>query len=583
MRTPMNQTRRSRQRCQTMRSDLHDSQAKRRIMALLLSLPLTFPAFAQSLPDAGRLLEENRTSGPASPPTVQDPILEAPVRPTLKMPEGLTISVNRFRITGAQSFPEDELQALVTPWEGKLLDINGLNEAAGAITRYYQARGHLLTYAYLPAQKISEGTIDIAVLEGRLGEIEIVAAQDTRLNDEVVQSHLARLTQSTTLSQPDVERRLLLLNDIPGVVARAAFTPGEQAGEANMVVTIAEEEPLDAQLELNNHGARSTGEYRLAGAFHFKNLFGVGDSTRARLSVSDTGDMVSGSLSTRVPIGGDGWTVGAGISRLSYQLGENFSRLGGIGKAHLLNLNTGYPIIRSIHQNLNVQATYDYKRLEDEIQLLGQINPKTAQILGLNLNYDQRDPWLGGGNLAASLMLTHGRLNLDDRTQANFDKAGLRTAGGFEKLNYSLSRQQTLYGPISLYGRIHGQQGAKNLDSSEKLALSGPGAVRAYAPGEATVDRGNLFNLELRYSHTYLGGAMVWSLFHDRGWGNYNIKPLAGVDNRIKLHGSGIGLQWLGSSNIGVNASLGWRGRHTPTAEGGDPAPRLYFQLYKNL
>jgi hemolysin activation/secretion protein len=44
--------------------------------------------------------------------------------------------------------------------------------------------------------------------------------------------------------------------------------------------------------------------------------------------------------------------------------------------------------------------------------------------------------------------------------------------------------------------RLSGQRASQNLDSSEKFSLGGPNSVRAYGPGEAATDDGNLVTLE---------------------------------------------------------------------------------------
>ena len=103
--------------------------------------------------------------------------------------------------------------------------------------------------------------------------------------------------------------------------------------------------------------------------------------------------------------------------------------------------------------------------------------------------------------------------------------------------------------------------------------------MRAYAPGEATVDQGALLSLELRYAHDYLGGNFVWSLFHDAADGRIN-RQLAAAGNEVRLRGAGFGLQW-NAGDLGLAASLAWRGSRVPS-EGADPHPRLYFQLTLN-
>jgi hemolysin activation/secretion protein len=158
------------------------------------------------------------------------------------------------------------------------------------------------------------------------------------------------------------------------------------------------------------------------------------------------------------------------------------------------------------------------------------------------------------------------------------DAAGLNTQQPYSKLVGQFVGQQSLGGPFSVLLRAAGQHSSGNLDSSEKFGLAGPNAVRAYAPGEATVDQGTLVALEARYALDYLGGSLQLGLFHDRAQGRISRAPLVDTNNNPKLSGSGLAVQWSGG-DIALSASLAWRGPRQPTAEGGDPSPRLYLQL----
>jgi hemolysin activation/secretion protein len=559
-----------------------------RVPAALALCLLAAGAAAQSRPDAGRLLQETRPTPAPQAPAPPPRLLETPVRPTVAMPEGLTVTPSAFRITGARSFPAEELAVLVQPWVGKALDLRGLNEAAGAITRRYQTAGHFLSYAYLPAQKVADGVIEIAVLEGRIDSVQVANAQDVRLRDEVVQNHTEGLADRTPTLQADVERKLLLLNDIPGVTARAAFTPGATAGTADMVVSVSEDEPLSVSFDASNHGEESSGRFRLGGTVVLRNLFGWGDLTTARAIVSERGLLVSGALATLVPVGGDGLKLGASLSRLEYQLGNEFASLGAQGMAQTLGLRANYPVLRTLETNLYFDATAEAKKLRDEIVLIATTQPKRDDQATAALSFDRRDDWLGGGSWVGNLTLAAGRLNIIDAAQWELDYfgppggngVGLRTDGSYRKLLYTLARQQGLFGPLSGYLRYSGQQTSRNLDSSEKLGLGGPFAVRAYTSGEALVDEGGLFSAELRWQHDYIGGSLLWSLFYDRGSGRINLDPLAGVtDNDVTLAGYGLGLQWSGGG-FGLTGSLAWRTTRVPLATGGDRKPRIFVQFF---
>lgn len=521
------------------------------------------------LPDAGRLLQEQRQDNRPLPTPGQAPrVVEPPVRPAVDLPEGTTIAVSAFRITGARAYPMPRLEALVKPWVGRTLDLKGLNEAAGALTRLYQSEGHLLSYAYLPAQKVDGGVVEIAVLEGRIDAVQVVTAQEVRLRDEVVQAHTQPLTQAQPVLQDEVERKVLLLNDIPGVVARAAFTPGASTGGADIVVSVAEEEPLALRVEADNHGSRSSGEYRAGLQMQLRDLSGHGDSTTLRATVANGGGLVSGSIATQLPVGGDGLRLGASLSRLNYSLSGDFGALGATGVASTLGVDASWPWLRSFDANLWLRGGLDYKRLSDEVVRAGVENHRTLRQGTLGLTGDWRDEWLGGGASAVTGTLALGQVHGNGNRDA------------FKKAQLQLARSQGLpVGvPLSVYARVLAQYTGAPLDSAEKLALGGPGGVRAYAPGEASVDIGRLWSAELRYALPYPGGLVTASLFHDQASGTV-VRGGSGAGNDVRLRATGLGLQWT-TGDYGVTATLAWRGDREPLAEGGDPKPRVYLQFF---
>jgi hemolysin activation/secretion protein len=67
-----------------------------------------------------------------------------------------------------------------------------------------------------------------------------------------------------------------------------------------------------------------------------------------------------------------------------------------------------------------------------------------------------------------------------------------------------------LAGNFSLLASFNGQWASKNLDSSEKMILGGPNAIRAYSGSEAQGDSGWYGSLELRYD--WPGGSPLGAL-----------------------------------------------------------------------
>jgi len=526
--------------------------------------------FAQNVPNAGSLLKELRDGERPPEPKTGAEVITSPVRPALRMPEGATVRVAGFKISGNTLIPADQLLPLLKEWEGKTLDLAGLNEASGALTRYYQASGYILSYAYLPAQKVENDTIEIAILEGRVAAVQVVAAQDVRLDDQVIQAHLGSSSTNQPARKDALERKLLLLNDIPGVVARAAFTPGAETGSSDMVVSVVEDAPFASSVFLNNYGSTSTGDQRLGAQFQLRDLFGLGDSTQVGATWAFGGGLASGNLETSVPYGGNGLMLRAGVSHLTYMLQKNFKDLGARGVADNVHAGVSYALDRTASSTVTLRGDLQYSGLQDLIPLVATETRKSNTSLVLGLSADNQDDWLAGGRTRVQFNLQRGALQVDAGTD------DLGTSGGFGKFVQDLSREQWISPGVSFYGRIQTQLANKNLDSSEKLSLTGANAVRAYAPGELSVDEGNLVSLELRYYLPMQGSTLTWSLFSDYGSGNVNHAPLAGVtDNEAFLGGSGLGLTWRNGADLEFSLTAAWRGSRLPSVDG-DRQPRVF-------
>jgi hemolysin activation/secretion protein len=76
-------------------------------------------------------------------------------------------------VTGVSVFPEDQIQALLASGKGQELTLAEIEGLAARITALYRERGYILARAYVPAQDVRDGTIQIAVVEGRVGKVDI--------------------------------------------------------------------------------------------------------------------------------------------------------------------------------------------------------------------------------------------------------------------------------------------------------------------------------------------------------------------------------------------------------------------------
>ncbi|UVH56816.1 ShlB/FhaC/HecB family hemolysin secretion/activation protein [Variovorax paradoxus] len=503
--------------------------------------------------------------------------LPAPPRPT-----GATFKLNDLRLNGVKALTNEELQTITGPYIGRDVTLTDLEELAKAITARYKERGYFLAQAVVPVQTVRDGIVEISVIEGRLGKVDVVVAPDAPIAESRVRGFLAPLQPGEAVSAPAYERAMLLLSDQPGVKVSSGLQEGAQAGTTDLSVEVAAAPRWAFTAEADNHGTKESGRYRVGGTARWLSPFGIGDNLDMRVMVSDSNALQYGRIAYEAPIGTSGLRAGVGLSRVSYELGGQFVDLDARGRANVLDFSLNYPLIRQRQQNLFLRLGVDVKDLTDELRAADFSSKKRVNGLSLGWTWERRDDLLGGGYWASSGTLYHGNLSIRDPESRDFDRSitGHNTEGGFTKLSFQLSRLQAIVPRHSLYLSVGGQWASKNLDASEKLALGGARAVRAYPSGELLVDQGVIGTVEWRWS---LNEELTPFLFYDAAHGKIvrNPTPYDGI-NSHSLRGYGVGLSWSRPGNFSINATLAWRAGTPPAlTDGGGRNPRLYVQLIK--
>lgn len=558
-----------------MRRIIHSRRRGAVFAAALLVAIAPCGSLAQIQPDAGRIqqeLERGRVPGPA-PRTPAAPVIEEPVRPALTAPATARFLVQGFRITRSTAFTEAELLAVLKEFIGKELSLADLQRAADLITRFYRDRGYFVARAYVPAQDIRDGIVEITVLEGKIDRISVKPMGEPRLRDTVVEATLrAALPPDGLIREEDLERGLLLLNDLPGVDVRSVLSPGDAFGTSALTAELSEGPPISGNVDLDNYGNKFAGTYRLGGTVNLNDPSGYGDLLSLRATASSGASY--GRLAYQIPLGRSGLRIGGAYAETHYELCCEFASLQAKGNAQTVTLNAAYPLRRGRESSLYVTAAYDAKHYFNST-IAGTTSDKKTNIGTLGVNGESRD-FLGGGGLNSfAVAVSFGRLNLDGlAADRALDDATARTHGGYTKTAVSLARLQRLGEATSLYAGLSGQLASKNLDSSEKFILGGPFGVRGYPTGEAAGDEALLLNVELR--HDVQPGIQL-AAFVDHGeirlhrnewpgWQGANTR----IRNRYGLSGYGVGLNWSQPGNFLVRASVAQRIGDNPGRDAND-------------
>lgn len=353
-------------------------------------------SFAQTPPDAGSLLRqqeqlEQKRPGQIPPRQARQAPLE------LQDGGGQKIRLKRVQFSGATPLAsEAQLQALVADAIGKELDFLGLQSLAERVTNHLKSKGWFLARAYLPRQDITDGSLEIALIAGRLSQKQPVTVSPVgktalRVDPARLQAIADQtLPAGAPAQEDDVNRAVLLINDLPGLTARSRLEPGEQDGETRITIAVEESPPLSTSLNLTNQGSRDTGTAQLTGNFALNNPLGIGDQISLAATASEGNALarLGYSLPMWGAMGADGWRLNFGYTDLSYRVLSASGRSNGLeGASQSTSVGLLYPWLRSRTANVYFNLSHARRELVDRSRA-GTLRDKTVAVSAVGFNGD---------------------------------------------------------------------------------------------------------------------------------------------------------------------------------------------------
>jgi hemolysin activation/secretion protein len=173
------------------------------------------------------------------------------------------------------SLEVQQLVWLIRAQQGKRgVTIGQIEGVASSITQFYRERGFILAKAYIPKQQVRDGIVNLTVLLGTLGEVQVENNDryDASLLTEVFESFIDKPVTSQS-----IEENLYLINNFPGISVDGYFEPGTQVGDTRLKVNVRDETLLNFSTRLDNHGTDDTGLYRVFLDGQVNNLLGLAD------------------------------------------------------------------------------------------------------------------------------------------------------------------------------------------------------------------------------------------------------------------------------------------------------------------
>lgn len=522
---------------------------------------------------------ERLQSGQSQPPprsTLRVPTLARPDTDADTKPQFVlrTVSLN-----GASAIPQDLLTATYRPYLGKPVSQADLAAIAAAITDVYRSAGFHLSRAVVPPQDVTNGHVDVQVIEGKIAEVSLKGDGAEQFGvrpmlGPVLAEHPSRLAT--------LERQLLLINGSPGVrITDSSLEEiGGPTGRFRLVLELKTWHVFTA-FGLDNLGSSSVGPWQTYATAAFNSYLLPGDTLAANLSTTanDPRQLGFGRLSYDVPVGNDGARVGASALYSQVRPGDDRRLLNDTTVTEGFELHGSIVPLQSQRSSLVLTAAAALSDVREN-DVLGPVYNDHIRTVSLTSDYRLQDGF--GGNNFVTLSWRQG---LDIFGASHFGDSLLSRNGAsadFSVLDFWFTRYQTLSDAWSVKLSMASQTASGPLFTSQQFYLGGAAFGRGYGSAELSGDNGLAGSFELRFDQSlnwrYLAGYQLYS-FVDAGavWNDgYNI------GDGLALTSAGGGMRfflWDGlQADVGVAFPLSYR-----APDNSARSARLLFSLSSAL
>jgi hemolysin activation/secretion protein len=505
-------------------------------------------------PTAGAILNGTESRRPALPTGPAEFVFSSADSANTQDRNGKRFQVRGFEFSGNEALSRGRLRGVVERFLDLELNFYDLKKAADAVTAAYRNAGYPVAIAVIPAQRIQDGVVRIEVIEGRLGRLTFEGAR--RYPVDFLDGYVRDLRSRPVLSMAQLERSLLLLNDLPGLGATVTLGAGAKRGETDATIAITES-PIRLAVVANNSGRDEAGSSRADIALELNGLLGHGDQLVYRTMQAEQGLLNYQQVKFGLPIGSDGWRVSASQSTAQYRMAGQFSALEIKGDVTSNELSLTYPWVRSRIRNIVVSAGWrEVNTRQSALSTPIVANQISLATLGSTASWVHAD----SSATTASAVFTS---NFRDNNHNQADSV-------LGKLDLDVTHLTGVAPRWDFYFHGNGVASASSLPDSEKFSIGGADSVRGFRSAELRGDRGYVANFEFRRQLMVGSKTAVASVFYD--YGAVTNLGFAGED---VLASSGVGLTVYPTSNTRLKLDVAWPERQQLAVDPGK-SPRVW-------
>jgi hemolysin activation/secretion protein len=357
----------------------------------------------------------------------------------------------------------------------------------------------------IPPQDITGGILNLTVVVGRITEVRIHGELGNF--KDILEPRIAAIKALYPLNQKDVERLLLLIDDVPGLNVQLALKPaGGAPGDVIGDLTV-ETRTATVLLNVQNAGSHQLGREVISVRGEFDGLTGHGDRTYLTYSNSvQFHEEHILQVGHDMAVGHHGIRFGA---RMSYALSNpDIPNLDLRSRSIIAGLDLSAPLVRSVDTNVAATGGFELLNQKTQIYSTAAVVPFTRDRLRvfygrleastLGRRFDGSEQW----HLNGTVEIRQGT-NLFNATKLRGFEDGYqpsRLAGDPQAtvLRGTLESSFHLTPALSLNTVASGQWSNHALLNIEQFSLGNLTYGRGYDPGSNSGDRAFALRAEPR-------------------------------------------------------------------------------------
>ncbi len=503
--------------------------------------------------------------------------------------EKIKFILKTVELEGASVYSSDALKSAYADKIGKTITLADVYSIAANMTAKYRNDGYILTQIIVPPQTIDGGVVRLQAVEGTLDQIKVDGAGAQGSEGNIINKYVEELKSKGVLNNSNLEKTLLLINDLPGVAARSVLSPSKTTAGASDLTILVERDSIDGTIQLDNFGSRFLGMFEAVGAINLNSLFGMNERLSAQLAYSPSNqgiepELLYGELSGMIPVGPYGTTLEANIGKSYTDPGSSLDQFDVIGKSYFSGLKVNQPFIRTRELTVSSSLGLDRRSTETKSNIDTFKNDDITSVrLGGHVDYV--DTLFSAAVTNANLELSRGLSILGASEKGDSDLS--RAAGDptYTKLTADLSRLERITNEFSLLVSAKGQMANAALLSAEEFGLGGANGIgRGYDPSELVGEDGVGGTLEVRwaspFSTSWMDNYSIYG-FYDVGkvW---NDDAITTKLSEQSLASTGVGLRMNINDATRAGFMVALPLTRDVSAEGDDD-PRFYVNFSRNF